>query len=49
MLSEHADADDQDEVRQYRWDGKSFAKKTIFALERSDLTWNVLPCVPESL
>lgn len=42
-------ADDQDEVRQYRWDGETFTKKSIYALERSDLTWNILPCVAEPL
>lgn len=42
-------ADDQDEIRQYRWDGKSFGRKTIASMDRSDLTWNITRCAPVSL
>jgi hypothetical protein len=37
-------ADDQDEVRRYVWRDGQFARETIYALEKSDLTWSIEPC-----
>lgn len=37
-------ADDQDEVRQYRWNGTELARKVIYQLGQSDLTWSIEGC-----
>ncbi|MBI5509291.1 MAG: VCBS repeat-containing protein [Deltaproteobacteria bacterium] len=42
-------ADDQDEVVRLTWNGHGFDRSVIFGLEKSDLTWTILPCVPEDL
>ncbi len=37
-------ADDQDEVRRYRWIDGAFKRDTIYTLKKNDLTWNVQAC-----
>jgi hypothetical protein len=34
-------AEDQQELRQYRWDGGQFAKQVIAPLAKGDITWNL--------
>ena len=40
----YAAADDQDEVRQYVWNGETFKRTTIAKLDKSDITWNIMGC-----
>jgi hypothetical protein len=40
----YVSADEQDEIRQYRWDGVRMARRTIYGMDHADITWNILPC-----
>lgn len=40
----YVSADDQDEVRRYTWNGKTFDRTVIAGLEKSDITWNIVQC-----
>ena len=42
-------ADDQDEVVQLSWNGTTFDRKSLYGMDKSDLTWTVQSCVPEPL
>ena len=42
-------SDDDDEVRRYLWDGERYRRTVIATIERSDITWNLLPCTPVPL
>jgi hypothetical protein len=36
-------SDDQGELRRYDWDGKTFAKSVLMPLDRTSITWNLMP------
>lgn len=37
-------ADDQDEVRQYRWVDGALKRDAVFRMEKSDITWSIEAC-----
>jgi hypothetical protein len=42
-------ADDQDEVVQFMWNGTGFDRRSLYGMDKSDLTWTILSCNPERL
>ncbi|MBN1960314.1 MAG: hypothetical protein JW841_05165 [Deltaproteobacteria bacterium] len=40
----YVSADDQNVVRQYKWDGNNWQRETIYNMAPSDITWNIEFC-----
>ncbi len=43
-LELYAAADNQDEIRAYRWTGRSYSQEVVFHLPKRDLTWTIETC-----
>jgi len=45
----YVSGDEQDVITRLVYNGTSFDRTDLYGMDKSDLTWNLLPCTPEAL